>query len=156
MQDVKINTTTEGERMRIIIKEAGTEYPMKDAPAIKTPQDAADQAEELRASETEAFCVMLLDAQNKLKLAEIVTTGIADATLVHPREVFRSAVKAGACAIIILHNHPSGDPTPSAEDIRMTKTLVDAGKVLDIKVLDHVIVGETTLSLREEGLVDFV
>jgi len=141
--------------MRIIIKEEGYEYPTNDAPKIKTPEDAANHCGELRASETEAFCVMLLDAKNKLKLAEIVTAGLADAALVHPREVFRSAVKAGACAIILLHNHPSGDAAPSSEDIRITKQLVEAGNVLDIKVLDHIIIGEKTLSLREEGLVSF-
>ena len=86
----------------------------------------------------------------------------ADASLVHPREVFRGAIRNGACSVILAHNHPSGDCTPSAEDIRITKNLVEAGKIIDIKVMDHVVIGRKTelttvdhVSLRESGLVDF-
>ena len=129
---------------------------MADAPSIRTPDDVGRNVGDLAESDTEGFCVMLLNARNKLILAEIVTAGLADASLVHPREVFRSAVKQGACAVILCHNHPSGDPSPSAEDVSITKQMVDAGRVLDIKVLDHVIIGrEHTLSMREEGLVKF-
>jgi DNA repair protein RadC len=82
----------------------------------------------------------------------------AGSGLVHPREVFRAAILDGAGAIILAHNHPSGDPTPSSEDIRITRQLVEAGKILDIEVLDHVVVGRGErpfLSLRESGLVSF-
>jgi DNA repair protein RadC len=81
---------------------------------------------------------------------------------VHPREVFKAAVEHSAAAVVLVHNHPSGDPTPSAEDIRITRQLVDAGRVMDLKVLDHVVLGKPRagtahdfVSLRENGLVDF-
>jgi DNA repair protein RadC len=112
----------------------------------------------------EVFWVLLLDAKNALKCQPIdVTAGILDASLVHPREVFREAVRSAAAAVVLAHNHPSGDPAPSAEDLRITRQLVEAGGVVDIKVLDHVIVGrcgtphpDGYLSLREAGLVKFV
>ena len=91
-----------------------------------------------------------------------MTQGILDASLVHPREVFRLAIREATAAIVLVNNHPSGDPTPSPEDIRITRQLVDAGKVIDIRVLDHVILGRTIrgsgrnyTSMREEGLVQF-
>lgn len=112
----------------------------------------------------EVFWVLLLDAKNALKSQPVdVTCGILDASLVHPREVFREAVRSAAAAVVLAHNHPSGDPSPSAEDLRITRQLVEAGGVVDIKVLDHVILGrcgtagkDGYLSLRESGLVQFV
>jgi DNA repair protein RadC len=74
---------------------------------------------------------------------------------VHPRECFRPLILDGASSVILAHNHPSGDPTPSSEDIRITRQLIDAGEVIGIKVLDHVVIGETALSLRETGLCQF-
>jgi len=80
---------------------------------------------------------------------EIVSTGILNASIVHPREVFKSAIKESANTIVIVHNHPSGDSTPSEEDRKITKILSDAGKLLDIKLLDHVIIGDTYYSFKE-------
>ena len=93
----------------------------------------------------------------------MATLGVADSCLVHPREVFRGAIMKNACAIIVVHNHPSGDSAPSAEDVRITKQLIEAGKVVDIKVLDHVILCPPSgdegkgqcFSLREQGLCTF-
>ncbi len=112
----------------------------------------------------EVFWVLMLDAKNRLKSHPIeVTAGILDASLVHPREVFREAIRNAAAAVVLAHNHPSGDPSPSAEDIRVTRQLVEAGSIVDIKVLDHVILGRAGtinkdgyLSLRESGSVKFV
>ena len=106
----------------------------------------------------EAFTVVTLNRKYGVLDRHLITLGIADASLVHPREVFRAAVESGACAIVLAHNHPSGDCTPSAEDLRITRQLVEAGKILDIEVLDHVIIGRGErpfLSLRESGLVSF-
>jgi DNA repair protein RadC len=86
---------------------------------------------------------------------------LLDASLVHPREVFQYAIRASAASVVLAHNHPSGDPTPSAEDVRMTKQLVAAGRIVGIAVLDHVVLGAKTetgwsyTSLREQGLADF-
>jgi DNA repair protein RadC len=101
------------------------------------------------------FCVLTLNGKNRLIRRHLVSLGTANSTLVHPREVFRPAIQDGAVSIIVAHNHPSGDPSPSANDIRITKNLVEAGKIIQIGVIDHLIVGSTTHSLRESGLVDF-
>jgi DNA repair protein RadC len=106
----------------------------------------------------EAFAVLTLNTKNKLIARHLATLGLADAAPVHPREVFRSAIFDAAAAVILVHNHPSGDPTPSTEDLRVTRQLIEAGKVIGIRVLDHVIIGRGDtphISLRESGLVTF-
>jgi DNA repair protein RadC len=102
----------------------------------------------------EHFLVLLLNAQNRLLLVHTVSLGTQSASLVHPREVFGPALREGAASILLAHNHPSGDPTPSREDLALTRQLVEAGKLLDIKVHDHVIVGCGTwqyVSLAQRG-----
>ncbi len=93
-----------------------------------------------------------------------MSLGILDASLVHPREVFRGALLNSAAAVVVAHAHPSGDPTPSAEDIRITRQLVEAGRILAVRVLDHIVIGRADatapgspafVSLREAGLVSF-
>ena len=88
----------------------------------------------------EAFIVLLMNTKNRIIAEEVVSVGILDGSLIHPREVFKAAVAGSAAAIIIAHNHPSGDPAPSKEDQEVTRRLRDAGKILGIPVLDHVIV----------------
>lgn len=132
-------------------------------PRITRPEDVyALMAQRVTALDYEIFWVLILDRKNQLRCEPIdVTSGILDASLVHPREVFREAIRHAAGNIVLAHNHPSGDPTPSAEDLRITQQLVDAGKVIDIKVMDHVILGhgqannKNFCSLREAGLVSF-
>jgi len=131
---------------------------------VRTPQDVmrllGDRAQAL---EHEVFWAILLDNKNFLKCRPVdVSVGLLNASLVHPREVFIEAIRTASAAIVLAHNHPSGDPSPSAEDIRVTKQLVESGKIVDIKVLDHVIIGrrddggsDRYVSLREEGLVEF-
>ncbi len=89
----------------------------------------------------EVFVVLYLDTKNHVLKEEIVTKGTLDSSLIHPREVFRGAIKEGAHSVIVVHNHPSGDPAPSEEDKRITEKLLSAGELLNIEVLDHVIVG---------------
>jgi DNA repair protein RadC len=102
--------------------------------------------------ECECFVILLLNTRRRIKGHVLVSVGTLDTILVHPREVFRSAVISGASAIVMMHNHPSGDPVPSEADIRVTRDLIRAGQLLKIEVLDHVIVGsEKHLSLRELG-----
>ena len=101
--------------------------------------------------------------EDRLKAPPVeVSEGLLDASLVHPREVFKKAILSTSAAVILAHNHPSGDTTPSAEDIKITRQLVEAGKIIDIKVLDHIIIGNPEahqqggfLSMREAGLVEF-
>jgi DNA repair protein RadC len=106
-------------------------------------------------TDKEMFIVILLNARNNILGYNLVTLGLADSSLVHPREVFRPAIINSASGIIVVHNHPSGNTTPSSEDIRITKQLIEASKIIDIKILDHVIIGTTTTSLRESGICTF-
>jgi DNA repair proteins len=102
----------------------------------------------------EEFHVVVLDSQHRLERDITVTRGLLNSSLVHPREVFREAIAERAAAIILVHNHPSGDPTPSPDDRVVTEQLVQAGKVLDIPVQDHVIIGRGRyISFAEAGLL---
>src|SRR5689334_9544053 len=114
--------------------------------------------EDHRHSNAETFQVVLLNTRRRLIKVETLSQGTLDTILVHPRDVFRSAITANAAAIVIAHNHPSGDPTPSEADIKVTRDLIRAGQLLKIDVLDHVILGRATperpkeyASLRELG-----
>ena len=99
----------------------------------------------------EQFIILHLDAKNRIIKDDVVSIGALTGTIAHPREVFKSAIKESAHSVILVHNHPSGDPTPSDEDLKMTERLFEAGEILGIKVLDHVIVGkEEWYSLKEE------
>ncbi len=100
----------------------------------------------------ECFVVLLLNTRRRVKGHQLVTIGTMDTLLVHPREVFRLAIMAGASAIVLTHNHPSGESSPSEADIKVTRDLIRAGQLLKIEVLDHVIIGNPThSSLREMG-----
>jgi DNA repair protein RadC len=102
----------------------------------------------------EVFRVALLDAQNGLLRDLIVSEGTLSASLVHPREVFKPAILESAASVILLHNHPSGDPTPSREDVRLTRQLVECAKLLDLRVHDHLVVGRGRyVSLAERGII---
>jgi len=102
--------------------------------------------------DVECFVVLLLNTRRRVKGHLLVSTGLLDSLLVHPREVFRPAIIAAAGAIVLMHNHPSGEPTPSDSDIKVTRDLIRAGQLLKIEVLDHVIVGfDNHCSLRELG-----
>jgi DNA repair protein RadC len=102
--------------------------------------------------ECECFVVILLNTRRRVKGHQLVTIGTLDTILVHPREVFRVAVISSAAAVVLMHNHPSGDPTPSEADIKVTRDLIRAGQLMKIEVLDHVIMGNPThRSLRALG-----
>lgn len=110
--------------------------------SIKDTKSAADYFCFLEDKEVEEFWVVLLDTKNQIITSKCITVGTLNASLVHPRELFNFAIKNMAASIIIAHNHPSGDPTPSTEDINVTKRLIKAGKILDIQILDHIIIGK--------------
>ena len=102
----------------------------------------------------ETFAVVCLDGKNRMLHVEEVAKGTLTASLAHPREIFFSAVKVRAAALICVHNHPSGDPEPSREDMDVTKRLVEAGKILGIRLLDHVVIGDQRyFSFADEGLL---
>ena len=122
---------------------------------MRSPREVyAAFASRLQDLPVEEFHVAVLDSQHRLERDIAVTRGILNSSLVHPREVFREAIAERAAAIILVHNHPSGDPTPSADDRVVTDQLVAAGRLLDIPVHDHVIVGrEGHVSLKAKGLI---
>lgn len=122
---------------------------------IKSPQDvAAWVMEDLRYLQQEQFRILLLNTKNVIIACEEVSRGSLNSSIVHPREVFARAIKRSAAAIILVHNHPSGDPTPSQEDINITRRLVEVGRLVGIEVLDHLIIGDGVFSsLKEKGYV---
>ena len=130
-----------------------------DAPLLDSPDRIADYLRESnRLLQVETFQAVLLNTRRRLIRVEQLSQGTLDTILVHPREVFRAAIAANASAVIVVHNHPSGDPTPSDSDIKATRDLIRAGQLLKIDVLDHVIIGRATeerprdyVSLRELG-----
>ena len=126
-----------------------------DGAPVRSPRDVARLfAPRLEDLPVEEFHVAVLDAQHRLERDVTVTRGILTSSLVHPREVFREAIAERAAAVILVHNHPSGDPTPSADDRLVTEQLVAAGKLLDIPVHDHIIIGRGRyISFAETGLL---
>ncbi|WP_342562623.1 DNA repair protein RadC [Paenibacillus sp. FSL R7-0345] len=120
---------------------------------IRSPQDAAEiLTEQLRYLQKEHFVCLFLNTKNHVVSQETLSMGSLNASIVHPREVFRAAMKCSSAAIICAHNHPSGDPTPSPEDIALTSRLVQAGEIVGIDVLDHLIIGDSRfVSLKEKG-----
>lgn len=131
----------------------------EESPVLDNPVTVVNFLRESnRLKSVEAFQVLLLNTRKKLIRVEEISDGTLDTLLVHPREVFRAAIAANAAAIILVHNHPSGDPTPSEADIKVTRDLIRAGQLLKIEVVDHVILGRASSdrakdysSLRELG-----
>ena len=126
-----------------------------ERPAIRSPEEASALfMSEFKGLDKEHFRAVLLNTKNHVLKTVEISVGSLDASLVHPRECFRPAVAASAASIILLHNHPSGDPEPSADDIAITKRLKETGQVLGIEVLDHIIFGAGKyVSLKEKGLL---
>jgi DNA repair protein RadC len=129
---------------------------LPEGAALRSPQDVFRHfGARLRRVQQERFVVVFLDGRHRVLGEEMVSQGTLTASLVHPREVFRPALRASAAAVILVHNHPSGDPTPSAEDRVVTDRLARAGEILGVRVLDHVVVAERGyVSLREEGAIE--
>jgi len=121
---------------------------------LKSPEDvAAEMRGRLKGKKKEHFWVICLDTRNRLINCKPVSIGSLDTSIVHPREVFKEAVSSSAASVIFVHNHPSGDPEPSREDIELTKRLVKAGEIVGIDVLDHIIVCDKSyLSLKAKDL----
>lgn len=110
---------------------------------ISSPDDVKDLVmEDMRYYDREHFKCLYIDRKNKFLALETISVGGLSSSLVHPREVFKPAIKLSAASVILIHNHPSGDPTPSSEDIEITKRLIDSGKLLGIDILDHLVIGD--------------
>lgn len=129
------------------------QYKPNDRYVIRTPKDGADYImEEMRGLNQEHFVVLFLNTKNQIIHRQTIFIGSLNASIVHPREIFREAVKRSAASIICAHNHPSGDPSPSQEDIHVTRRLVESGKMIGIELLDHLVIGDRKFaSLKEKG-----
>jgi DNA repair protein RadC len=128
--------------------------PEEDLPTISTPADVFRLTRDIRRLRREHFMVFYLDARHRVERSEIVSIGTLNASLVHPREVFGPAVREPAASIVLAHNHPSGDTTPSEDDVAITRRLVSAGEILGIAVVDHVVVSaKGYTSFREKRLM---
>jgi DNA repair protein RadC len=131
-------------------------WPAADRPVVSTPEDVvALCATQLRGLDREHFWALALSTKNRLLRMAEVSVGSLNSSIVHPRELFKDAVRISAASIVIVHNHPSGDPTPSAADLQLTRRLARAGEVLGIEVLDHVVIGDggAHASLRHMGVL---
>lgn len=122
------------------------------APPVTTPREALLQFQELRSSLKERFLVLYLNSRNQPLACETVAVGGLNSAALQPREVFAPALERAAAAVILAHNHPSGDPTPSPEDLAVTRRLQEAGRLLGVEVLDHLVICEDRFrSIREAG-----
>jgi len=118
-----------------------------------SPSQIHDTFSFLRNETREYFFALHLDGKNRIVCLDMVSQGSLNQTIVHPRDLYKTALLSSAAAIILLHNHPTGDPTPSTEDIQITRKLIEAGEILGIKVLDHIIVGDHHYSFEEGGII---
>jgi DNA repair protein RadC len=158
---MKTSTSRATKRYRLkvatwtVVREPGKPSPRK----LDSPEAAAALAQDLVREcddDKEHFWVILLNAQNRFLLAHLVSTGTQSASLVHPREVLGPALREGAASLILVHNHPSGDPTPSREDLSLTRQVADAAKLMDLTIHDHVIIGNGShawVSLAAQALM---
>ena len=138
-----------------LAKRMTVEHVSRKIDVIHGPEDAASFiAPRLQNERREHFVALMLNMKNHILAYEEISIGSLNASVVHPREVFAAAIHHGAASLIIAHNHPSGDPSPSREDIAVTQRLVKAGRIMDVPVIDHIIIGDNKfLSLKEKGML---
>jgi len=136
----------------MLVKDASSSY----SPPIHSSQDVVNLSQDMLSLDREEFRVLLLDAKHHVMGVHTVSIGSLTVSIVHPREVYKAAILANAAAIIGIHNHPSGHPDPSPEDHALTRRLSEAGNILGITLLDHVVIGQTThYSFADQGQLSF-
>lgn len=136
----------------LTIKEEIGQY-FESATRFTSPLQIFDIFKFLANESKEHFITIHLDGKNRILCIDLVSTGSLNQSIVHPREIFKGALLSSAAALVLIHNHPSGDPSPSREDREITRRLKEAGELLGIRVLDHIIVGDTYMSFVETGLL---
>ena len=147
-----MNQSWEGYGVRVVREQPELPFPK---PRSSCPAEIPGLLQrQLAFQDREIFCIVILDARNQVLGVNTVSIGSVSASIVHPREVFRPAILMGASSIILGHCHPSGDPSPSKDDIELTRRLLKAGEILGIEVLDHIIIANSQfLSFKEKGLI---
>ena len=143
--------------VQLVVRETPS-IPAQLEPFVGVKFSSSDQVfkvlNDLKSLEVETFLCLHLDSKNTIKALHVVSIGSLGSSLVHPREVFRSAILNGAAGVIFAHNHPSGDPAPSDEDLQITKRLCEVGKVIGIRCLDHIVIGSGRyFSFADQGLM---
>lgn len=139
--------------LRMVREKTSLLYPNR---VIRSPQDAADLFRQFIGDcDRESFCILCLNTKNEPTAIHQVSCGSLNASIVHPRETFKLAILANSASLVCCHNHPSGQPDPSPEDVELTERLRDSGYLLGIELLDHIILGEGTrfVSMKERGLM---
>lgn len=136
----------------LIIREDITNY-LKPGTRYSAPTQIFETFSFLRQETKEYFITLHLDGKNRILAVDVVSQGSLNQSIVHPRETFKTALLSSAAAIILIHNHPSGDPTPSGEDLAITRRLKEVGDLIGIKVLDHIVIGEEYMSFVERGIL---
>jgi len=136
----------------IIIRDSITNY-ISPGSRYTSPEQIFETFKFLRNETKEYFIAIHLDGKNRIICIDQVSVGSLNQSIVHPREVFKTSLLSSAAAMILIHNHPSGDPTPSREDLEITKRLREAGDLLGIRILDHIVIGDTYTSFVEKGVL---
>jgi len=136
----------------LTVREETTNY-LKPNMRYTSPTQIFDTFSFLQDESKEYFMCLHLDGKNRILVVDICSIGSLNQSIVHPREVYKTALLSSAAAIILIHNHPTGDPTPSSEDLEVTRRLREAGDLIGIKVLDHIIIGSTYYSFVERGVI---
>jgi DNA repair protein RadC len=136
----------------LVIKEEASRY-LKPFTRYSSPAQVFDTFNFLRHETREYFFAIHLDGKNRICCIDEVSIGSLNQSVVHPREVFKTALLSSAAAIIVLHNHPTGDPAPSREDIEITRRLKEVGEIIGVKLLDHIIIGDSYVSFVSQGLI---
>lgn len=136
----------------LTIKEEVNHY-LRPFTRYTSPEHVFDTFSFLRRETKEYFFAIHLDGKNRICCVDEVSVGSLNQSLVHPREVFKTALLSSAAALILVHNHPTGDPTPSSEDIQITRRLKEVGEIIGVKLLDHIIIGDSYLSFVSQGLL---
>ncbi len=127
----------------------------EDMPQVRSPEDVANLVmEEMRHLDREHFVALLINVKRQVIAREIISIGTLNSSQVHPRELFKPAIRRSADSIILVHNHPSGDPEPSSEDCKVTERIVEVGEVMGIFIIDHIVIGDKRfVSFKERGLI---
>jgi DNA repair protein RadC len=136
----------------LTIREAIPDY-LDPVKRFTSSQQVFETFSYLRKECKEHFIALHLDGKNRIACIDRISVGSLNQSIVHPREVFKTALLSSAAALLLIHNHPSGDPTPSREDLDITRRLKEAGELLGISILDHIIIGDTCVSLSDRGLL---
>ncbi|QWV94892.1 DNA repair protein RadC [Geomonas oryzisoli] len=134
----------------ITVNDIITEY-LKPNTRYTSASQVFDTFSFLRHETKEHFIALHLDGKNRIVCCDMVSTGSLNQSIVHPRELFKTALLSSAAAVILLHNHPTGDPTPSTEDLTITRRLQEAGDLIGVRVLDHIVIGDSYYSFAERG-----